>query len=98
MVGPIVHVLQVPQVQVVVRPDAVFHPVMAQRQLPMVSALSQTIKLPQLQYIDTCSASADGTGFATTRYSGCVYVALLCDGGSFTPDGACDSLWDSVLF
>ena len=44
----------------------------------------------------TCSASADCTDFVTPMCSEGVCVAMLCGGGSFTPDGAFDSLWDSV--
>ena len=43
-----------------------------------------------------CSASADCTDSATPMCSGGVYVAMSCGGGSFTPDGAYDFLWDSL--
>merc|ERR1712136_380408 len=46
--------------------------------------------------VTTCSASAHCTDPATPMCSGGVCVAMSCDGGSFTPDGAYDSLWDSV--
>merc|ERR1719374_508450 len=46
--------------------------------------------------VTTCSVSADCTDSATPMCSGGVCVAMPCDGGSFTPDGAYDSLWDSV--
>ena len=46
--------------------------------------------------VTTCSASADCTDSATPICSVCVCVAMSCGGGSFTPDGAYDSLWDSV--
>ena len=39
---------------------------------------------------------ADYTDSTTPTCSGGVCVAMSCGGGSFTPDGACDSLWDSV--
>ena len=44
----------------------------------------------------TCSASADCIDSATPTYSGDVCVTMLCGCGSFTPDGAYDSLWDNV--
>ena len=44
----------------------------------------------------TCSASADCTGSATPMCCGGVCVAMSCGGGSFTPDAAFDSFWDSV--
>ena len=40
-----------------------------------------------------CSASADCTDSATPMCSAGACVAMSCDGGSFTPDGAYDSLW-----
>ena len=46
--------------------------------------------------VTTCSASADYADSATPTCSGSVCVAMPCGGGSFTPDGAYDSLWDSV--
>ena len=39
---------------------------------------------------------ADCTDSATPTCSGGVCVAMSCGGGSFTPNGAYDSLWDSV--
>ena len=39
------------------------------------------------------SASADCTGFAVPMCSAGACVAMSCDGGCFTPDGAYDSLW-----
>ena len=39
------------------------------------------------------SASADCTGSAVSMCSAGACVAMSCDGGSFTPDGAYDSLW-----
>ena len=39
------------------------------------------------------SASADCTGSAVSMCSAGAYVAMSCDGGCFTPDGAYDSLW-----
>ena len=45
--------------------------------------------------VTTCSASADYTDSATPTCSGSVCIAISCGGGSFTPDGAYDSLWDS---
>ena len=44
----------------------------------------------------TYSASTDCTDSATSTCSGGVCVAMSCGGGSFIPDGAYDSLWDSV--
>ena len=46
--------------------------------------------------VTTCFASADCTDSATPMCSGGVCVAMSCGGGSFTPDGAYDSLRDSV--
>ena len=44
----------------------------------------------------TYSESADCTDSSTSMCSGGVRVATQCGGGSFTSDGAYDSLWDSV--
>ena len=44
----------------------------------------------------TYSESADCTDSSTSMCSGGVRVATQCGGGSFTPEGAYDSLWDSV--
>ena len=41
----------------------------------------------------TCFASADCTNSATPMCNAGACVAMSCDGGSFTPDGAYDSLW-----
>ena len=46
--------------------------------------------------VTTCSASANCTDSLTLTWSGSVCMAMSCGGGSFTPDGAYDSLWDSV--
>ena len=43
-----------------------------------------------------CSVSVDCTDSAIPTCSGDVCVAMSCGGGSFTPDGAYDSLWDSI--
>ena len=42
--------------------------------------------------VTTCSASADYTDSAPPTCSGGVCVAMSRGGGSFTPDGTCDSL------
>ena len=44
----------------------------------------------------TYSASVDCTDSAIPTCSGDVCVAMSCGGGSFTPNGAYDSLWDSI--
>ena len=44
----------------------------------------------------TYSEAADRTDSSTSMYSGGVRAETHCYGGSFTPDGAYDSLWDSV--
>ena len=44
----------------------------------------------------TYSESADCTDSSTSMCNGGVRVATQCGGGSFTPDGAYDFLWDSV--
>ena len=46
--------------------------------------------------VTTCSASVDCTNSATPTCSGDVCVEMSFGGGSFTPDGTYDSLWDSV--
>ena len=46
--------------------------------------------------VTTYSASADYADSATPTCSGDVCVTMSCGGGSFTPDGAYDSLWDNV--
>ena len=46
--------------------------------------------------VTMCSASTDCTDSATPTCSEDVCVAMSCGGGSFTPDGVYDSLWDSV--
>ena len=42
------------------------------------------------------SSSADGPGSAAPLCCGSVCVAMSCGGGFFPPDGAYDSVWDSV--
>ena len=44
----------------------------------------------------TYSTSACYTDSATPMCSGSICIAMSCGGGSFTPDGTYDSLWDSV--
>ena len=44
----------------------------------------------------TCLPSADCSDSAAPMCSVDVCVAMSCGGGSFSPDGAYDSLWDSV--
>ena len=46
--------------------------------------------------VTTCSSPANCTDSLTPTCSGSVCIAMPCGGGSFTPDGAYDSLWDSV--
>ena len=46
--------------------------------------------------VTSCSSSADCPGSAAPMCCGCVCVAMSCGGGGFTPDGAYDSVWDSV--
>ena len=46
--------------------------------------------------VATCSASVDCTDSAIPTCSGDVCVAMSCGGGSFTPNGAYDSIWDSI--
>ena len=43
--------------------------------------------------LSTCSASTDCTDSVTPMGSAGACVAMSCDGGSFTFDGAYDSLW-----
>merc|ERR1719374_428293 len=46
--------------------------------------------------LTACSSSADCTDSTAPMCSGGVCVAMSCGGGTFAPDGAYDSLWDSV--
>ena len=46
--------------------------------------------------VTTYSTSADCTDSATPTCSRDVCVTTSCGGGSFTPDGTYDSLWDNV--
>ena len=46
--------------------------------------------------VTTYSASADCADSATPTCSGDICVMMSCGGGSFTPDGAYDSLRDNV--
>ena len=46
--------------------------------------------------VTSCSSSADCPGSAAPMCCGGVCVAMSCGGGGFTPDGAYDSVWDSV--
>jgi len=46
--------------------------------------------------VTTCSSSADCSDSAAPMCRDNVCVAMSCGGGSFTPDGAYDSVWDSV--
>ena len=43
--------------------------------------------------VSTCSASTDCTDSVTSMGSAGACVAMSCDGGSFTFDGAYNSLW-----
>ena len=45
--------------------------------------------------VTSCSSSIDCPGSAALFYEG-VCVAMYCGGGFLTPDGAYDSVWDSV--
>ena len=45
--------------------------------------------------VTSCSSSTDCPGSAALFYEG-VCVAMSCGGGFLTPDGAYDSVWDSV--
>ena len=53
-------------------------------------------RLPLHAVVTTCSVQADCSDSATAMCSGGVCVAMSCGGERFTPDGAFDSLWDSV--
>ena len=46
--------------------------------------------------VTTCASSAGRTDSAAPLCCGGVCVAMSCGGGSFSPDGAYDSVWDSV--
>ena len=46
--------------------------------------------------VTACSASVDCTDSAIPTCSGDVCVAMSCGGGSFTLNGAYDSIWDSI--
>ena len=46
--------------------------------------------------VSTCSASTNCTDSLVFTCCGSVCIAMPCGGGSFTPDAAYDSLWDSV--
>ena len=46
--------------------------------------------------VTPCSSSADCPVSAAPMCCGGVCVAMSCGGGGFTPDGAYDSVWDSV--
>ena len=58
--------------------------------------LTRSIIVATTAVVTTCSVSADGTDSANPTCSGDVCVTMSCGGGSFTSDGACDSLWDNV--
>ena len=66
------------------------------------TAMSSTIPLTgstivaTAAVVTTYSASADCTDSATPTCSGDVCVTMSCGCGSFTPDGAYDSLWNNV--
>ena len=46
--------------------------------------------------VTTCSSWNDCKDSATPMCSNSKCVAMSCGGGSFSPDGAYDSVWDSV--
>ena len=47
--------------------------------------------------VTSCSSSADYPDSADPMSCGCVFVAMSCGGGGFSPDDAYDSAWDSVM-
>ena len=81
-----------------------FSPVLTASTAPVdePTAMSSTIPLTGSIIVATAaveatySASADCTDSAIPTCSGDVCVTMSCGGGSFTPDGAYDSLWDHV--
>ena len=58
--------------------------------------LSDSIIAATATAVTTCLSSADCSDSAAPMCSVNVCVAMSCCGGSFSPDGAYDSLWDSV--
>ena len=58
--------------------------------------LSDSIIAATATAVTTCLSSADCSDSAAPMCSVNVCVAMSCGGGSFSPDGAFDSLWDSV--
>ena len=58
--------------------------------------LSGSIIAATATAVTTCLSSADCSDSAAPMCSVNVCVAMSCGGGSFSPDGAYDSLWDSV--
>ena len=58
--------------------------------------LSGSIIAATATAVTTCLSSADCSDSAASMCSVNVCVAMSCGGGNFSPDGAYDSLWDSV--
>ena len=63
---------------------------------PPRSLLTGNTIVATTNVVTTCFASADCTDFAIPTCSGDICVTMSCGGGSLTPDGAYDSLWDNV--
>ena len=63
--------------------------------LPRFSLTGNTI-VTTAAAVTTCLTSTDYTDSTAPTCNEDVCVAMSCGGGSFTPDGAYDSLWDSV--
>ena len=58
--------------------------------------LNGSIIVATATVVTSCSSSAACSGSAAPMCCGGVCVAISCGGGGFTPDGAYDSVWDSV--
>ena len=86
MVQTLQNTVEVPQLQLVGFLDLVVDiSVVVQRQIPMV--VFRTIEIFQLQYTDKVIDAGCAARVFASRCRG---------GGFFTPDGAYDSVWDSV--
>ena len=58
--------------------------------------LTESTIIATAAVVITYSASACYTDSATPMCSGSNCIAMSCGGGSFTPNGTYDCLWDSV--
>ena len=73
-----------------------FQPIIDVSTAPVDEPTVMSFTIPLTGNTIVTTAAVVITCSATPTCSGDVCVAMSCGGGSFTPDGAYDSLWDNV--